>query len=442
MSKEAQYYTVSAINKYIEYKLSTDLNLKLVYIKGELSNCRFSKGHLYFILKDSESEMSGIIFASLASKLTFIPKDGMQVLIIGQISPYYKKGTYNLIVSEIKENGKGNLYQKFLETKERLESIGLFNKEHKKQIPMFSEKIGVITSSTGDALNDIVSTIERRFPLVNVYVYPALVQGQDAPKSLIKALNKVEKDNFVDVVIIARGGGSFEDLDCFNDETLAKAIYDFSIPIVSGVGHENDYTICDFVCDDRAPTPTGAAVKVTPDKESLYQTLNNVNHKLSILEKRIIDRKINDFELLSTNYYLKSLDNNLKPFSDKYDRLNARLLNNSPSNTLNQLDKTLESLNKRIELYNFEGRIEESKDKINLILNNIYKAIQKRLDKNTYEFNYLLDKLTLVNPLDIMKKGYTIVYKDNKLVSSSKEVDLNDELVINFHDGKKKVKVI
>lgn len=442
MNVEAKYYTVSAINNYIAYKLSTDVALKVVYVRGELSNVRSSKGHIYFVLKDSESELSGVIFSSVVSKLTFMPKDGMQVLIIGSVTPYPKKGSYNLIVNDIKENGKGYLYQKFLETKERLQAIGLFSQEHKKRIPMYSENIGIITSQTGDALNDIVSTINRRFPFVNIYLYPALVQGLDAPKSLIKALNKASLDKKADVIIIARGGGSFEDLNCFNDEILAKAIYEFDIPIVSGVGHENDYTICDFVCDDRAPTPTGAAVRVTPDKKELLEVLSNAQHKLSILINKIIDRKNSDFNLLQGNYYIKSFDNTLKRFTDDFNNLVYNLKANSPINILNNLDNKLSSLSKRLELVNLPQQIEDRKNEIDLLCNNIYKSYIKKMELASKDFAYILDKLSLVNPLNIMKKGYTIVYKNEKVITSSKDIKENDELLINFYDGKHKVKVI
>ncbi len=442
MNVESKYYTVSAINNYIAYKLSTDVALKVVYVRGELSNVRVSKGHIYFVLKDSESELSGIIFANIASKLTFMPKDGMQVLIIGSVTPYSKKGTYNLLVNEIKENGKGYLYQKFLETKERLESIGLFSPDHKKRIPMYSENIGIITSQTGDALNDIVSTINKRFPLVSIYLYPALVQGPDAPKSLIKALNKASLEKKVDVVIIARGGGSFEDLNCFNDEILAKAIYEFDIPIVSGVGHENDYTICDFVCDDRAPTPTGAAVKVTPDKTVLFQTIDNVKHKLSILMRKVYEKKLNDYNILQSNYYIKSFDNTLKRFNEEFEKLVFNLKTNSPINVLNNFDSKLNNLFKRLELVNLLKQIENRKNEIDLLCNNIYKSYTKKIELASKDFEYLLDKLSLVNPLNIMKKGYTIVYKDEKVITSSKDVFENDELIVNFYDGKHKVKVI
>ena len=270
---EQKYLTVSALNRYIAYKIDSDVALRTIYIKGEVSNARISKGHLYFVLKDEESEINAIIFSNILRNSSYIPIDGAKVLITGSISSYSKKGTYNLLVSKISEFGQGLIYQQFLELKTKLEKEGLFSIEHKKKLPAFPERIGVITSETGDALQDIRSTISNRYPITKVVLYKALVQGNDAPESLIKALKKADYDNLCDVLIIARGGGSIEDLNCFNDEELARTIYNLNTPIVSGVGHENDYTICDFVCDDRAPTPTGAAVRVTPDKNIIFQDI-------------------------------------------------------------------------------------------------------------------------------------------------------------------------
>lgn len=442
MHDENKYYTVSAITNYISYKISTDVALKLVYIKGEMSNVRYSKGHLYFVLKDTEAEISSIIFANVASKLKFSPKDGMKVLITGSITPYSKRGTYNLIVNEIIEFGEGYLYQKFLESKDRLEKLGLFSPEHKKQIPAFSKNIGVITSSTGDAINDILSTINKRFPLVTVYVYPALVQGPDAPKSLIKALNKVEKDNLVDVVIIARGGGSFEDLNCFNDENLAKTIYDFSLPIVSGVGHENDYTICDFVCDDRAPTPTGAAVKVTPDKFSLFEQLDTKKQKISILINQKINLYTQQLMFLNNNYYLKNFNNVILSFETKHKELLNKLELNSPLTKINNSYDNVMNIISRIKAYNIVNKINELEKQINQNESNIYKCMNNYLDKLNSNFYNSLDKLILVNPLNIMKKGYAVVYKDKNVISSSKDINEDDILDVHFYDGNKKVKVI
>ena len=246
-----KYLTVSALNKYLYYKFDNDLNLRNIYLKAEISNIRLSKGILYFVLKDNESEIDGLIYSQILQKLKFEPKDGMTVLVSGKVGLYVKRGTYAITVSEIEQVGLGEAYLKFQYLKEKLLKEGLFDEDKKLPIPRFNERIGVITSGTGDAVHDIVSTIKRRFPLSQIVFYPAIVQGEDAPHSLIKAIKKANEEKLANVLIIARGGGTIEDLSCFNDEDLARAIFNSSIPTISGVGHEADFTICDFVSSRR-----------------------------------------------------------------------------------------------------------------------------------------------------------------------------------------------
>ena len=434
---EIKYLTVSALNRYIAYKIDSDVALKVVYIKGEVSNARVSKGHLYFVLKDEESEISAIIFQNVLRNLKYTPVDGAKVLICGSVTSYAKRGGYNLIVSAIQEFGQGLIYQQFLELKNRLEKEGLFDVSHKKKIPEYPESIGVITSDTGDALQDILSTIKRRYPIAKVYLYKALVQGVDAPKSLIEALTRADYDKLCDVLIIARGGGSIEDLSCFNDEELAHTIYDLSTPIVSGVGHENDYTICDFVSDDRAPTPTGAAVRVTPDQAMIIDNLNLTKEKLKNTFATFISNLNINYQNLINNHYFKNfdaiLDQRIKDLQYLIEKLNSF----SPVSIINSYEVELNSLLKRISLYDLPGKIDKmisdlDKDKSDLnrnYLNNI-----KRYENS---FCGALDKLILVNPLNIMKKGYTLVYRDNELITSSKSLEKDDEIDIVFHDGKR-----
>ena len=415
---EIKYLTVSALNRYIAYKIDSDVALKVVYIKGEVSNARISKGHLYFVLKDEESEISAIIFQNVLRNSKYIPVDGAKVLICGSVTSYAKRGGYNLIVSSIQEFGQGLIYQQFLELKKKLDDEGLFDIAHKKKIPQFPETIGVITSETGDALQDILSTINRRYPIAKVLIYKALVQGSDAPLSLINALKRADNDHLCDVLIIARGGGSIEDLSCFNDESLARTIYDLNTPIVSGVGHENDYTICDFVADDRAPTPTGAAVRVTPDKNGVIEYINVSKQKLIDSFNNLLIKLQNDLDIIRNNYYLKNFGNVI---DDKYKELNHlvdKLRSYSPLNVINRYD---------VELNNNMT-----------LLNKNYLNVLNRLENN---FDKSLDKLILVNPLNIMKKGYTLVYKDDKLITSSKELKKNDDIDIIFHDGKVKANI-
>ena len=438
---EIKYLTVSALNRYIAYKLDSDIALKVVYIKGEVSNARVSKGHLYFVLKDEESEISAIIFQNVLRNLKYLPKDGAKVLICGSVTSYAKKGGYNLIVSSIQEFGQGLIYQQFLELKEKLEKEGLFDSAHKKKIPEYPERIAVVTSDTGDALQDILSTIKRRYPIAKVFLYQALVQGADAPKSLIAAFKKVDSDNLAEVVIIARGGGSIEDLSCFNDEELARTIYDLNMPIVSGVGHENDYTICDFVSDDRAPTPTGAAVRVTPDKAIILENIKANIDKLKSAYNQNINNYQNKLELLTNNHYFKNFGDLLEEKTKEVNHLIDKLNSFSPNNVIIRYEDELKALSKRLELYNFSKKIDDLSNDLDnnvLMLKRNYLNIINNLE-NSYDKS--LDKLILVNPLNIMKKGYTLVYKDDVLITKSKELKKDDIVDIVFHDGKVKANI-
>ena len=409
---EKKYLTVSALNRYIAYKIDSDFALKTVYIKGEISNARFSKGHLYFVLKDDESEISAIMFSSIAQNLNFVPEDGLKVLICASVNCYVKKGTYNLIVNKMEEYGKGLIYQRFIELKNKLEGLGLFDPEHKKAIPQYPKCIGVITSNNGDAIKDILSTIQKRYPLCEVRIYNALVQGPDAPASLINAIKLANSENLCDTLIIGRGGGAIEDLDCFNDPDLAYAIYDSNIPMISGVGHENDFTICDFVSDLRAPTPTGAAVAATQDRNMIIENINNLIVQLNSHYKHVLIYEFN-----------------------RYSNLNTLLKANSPQNKIEKNELELNNLNKILSLYNLENRIDLLKDNVielNNYLNNHYTNYLKHQEKN---FSSIFDKLILVNPLNIMQKGYTLIYKDDNLIKTSKELKSNDDITIKFNDG-------
>ena len=294
-----KYLTVAALNKYLYYKFDNDLNLRDIYLKAEISNIRLSKGILYFVLKDNESEISGLMYGQTLQKLKFKPTDGMTVLVNGRVTLYPKRGTYNITVFEMDQVGLGEAYLNFIQLKEKLLKEGLFDEDKKLPIKRFNQTIGIITSSTGDAVHDILSTIKRRFPLSEVLFYPAIVQGDDAPKSLINAIKKANFDKKADVLIIARGGGSLEDLSCFNDEELARTIFASSIPTISGVGHEADFTICDFVSSRRAPTPTGAAVIATPDQNELLTYIDNLvnrltyNYKQNFIDNRNWNNTIN-----------------------------------------------------------------------------------------------------------------------------------------------------
>ncbi len=456
--ENVKYYSVSAINRYIYHKFDVDVNLQEVYVKGEISNFKWSGKHCYFSLKDAESELSAMFFYPANTTLKFQPRDGMSVQIIGKIQVYQKRGTYSIVVRQMIEEGVGILYQQFLDLKEKLFKEGMFDEDKKLPIPEYPEKVAVITAPTGEAIRDIISTFNRRLPLAEIKLYPALVQGADAPADLIKALNKVYYDNEADVIIIGRGGGSFEDLACFNDERLARTLFASPIPTVSAIGHEGDYTICDFVSSFRAPTPTGAAMKLTKDKKDVIQMIDDTTYLLvSSMKHKLIndynnyDRLVNSHMLSRFDEYLNnfeekliSLNNHLRVLSpdkiaenleNKIDDLSNRLvvsMNNvlvNNENTLNHLNKRLRSeyitdliMKKEVEINNFE-------DKIFTLCDSLLKSESNKLEQ-------LIQKTILLNPFNVMLKGYSIVYHDGKVISDIKDINIKDNIEINVTNGK------
>lgn len=412
MNTDVKYLSVSALNKYLYYKFDNDLNLRSVYLKAEISNIRLSKGIYYFVLKDSESEISALMYESYASKLAFKLEDGMTVLVNGRVALYHKRGTYAITVAKMDAIGLGEAYLNFLKLKEKLMNEGLFNEEYKKQIKVFNHKIALITSKTGDAMHDVISTINKRYPLAEVVLYPAIVQGADAPASLIKAIMLANIDATCDCIIIARGGGSIEDLSCFNDEGLARAIFDSNIPVISGVGHEADFTICDFVADRRAPTPTGAAVIASPDSEMLINDINSYEVKIKkCIKDKMIDL-INQYKNLSSSYVLRNF-----------------------GEYLNKFDIKLENYQKRLNLLSPLSKIDASIKELKLIDDKIISAYNLCLSTNEAILDNNINKLILLNPLNIMSKGYSVTMQNNKVIAKIEDVDKDLPLYTKVYGG-------
>ena len=407
-----KYLTVTALTKYIKYKLESDNNLKKVYLKGEISNFKVhSTGHFYFSIKDENSIIRAIMFNSNAKKLNFIPTEGMKILVTGTISVYPATGSYQIYVDDLIEDGIGNLYVAFEKLKEKLSKEGLFDPKYKKKIPKIPSKIGIVTAKTGAAVKDIISTIRRRFPLCETYLFPCLVQGENASEDI---RNKViQADQYqLDVLIVGRGGGSFEDLNCFNDEALARTIFACKTPIISAVGHEIDFTIADFVADMRAPTPTGAAEMAVPNKMDLLTHVNQLKIRL-------------DESIIKKLKYQKLV---LDSFTNSFVIKNPLLLY---QNKQQQLDLDIEKINKLI-LDNIERKkIKLDQFKNNYILNNPVILYQNYMK----ELNNFLEKLELLNPISVLKKGYSLTYYNGTILSSIKTVKKDDSLNIRLYDG-------
>ena len=458
-----QFVSVSAINRYINFKFEQDINLQEVYLQGEISNFKYSGKHCYFSLKDPYSEISAMFFYPANLDLRFKPVDGMSVQVSGKIQIYQKKGTYAIIVNKMAETGVGLLYQEYLDLKDKLQKEGLFDPEKKLPLPTYPEKVAIITAPTGEAINDIISTFNRRFPLVKLKLYPALVQGSDAPKDLIRALKKVYDDNDADAIIIGRGGGSFEDLSCFNDEALARMLFASKIPTVSAVGHEGDYTICDFVASFRAPTPTGAAMALSKDKQEVNDLLIDRSSRLKLAIKT---KLINNFQVWQNLINSYGLANFHKIIESKYlalENTNNILQKYSPmqliksiENNINECDLKLSNIiNNKITIANSEvnGYINRLKplliiSKVNNLGNQVNSLEEKitvlnnaLINHNESKLNNLIDKVVILNPFNIMNKGYSIVYKNDLIVSTIKDLNKGDDIFIKMVDGTIEAKV-
>ena len=412
------YITIYELNKYIKSVIDKDINLQTVYLKGEISNFKaHTRGHYYFTLKDNDSRINAIMFSSQVSKLKFNPADGMKVLVIGKISVYEATGAYQIYVTEMTEDGLGNLYVEFEKLKKKLSAEGLFDQSHKKKIPRMPKKIGIVTASTGAAIRDILTTIKRRYPICETILFPSLVQGENAKEDIVR---KIELANTydIDTLIVGRGGGSIEDLWPFNEEIVARAIYNSRVPVISAVGHEIDYTISDFVADLRAPTPTAAAELAVPDIETINTYLLNAKTRSYNSLVNLISTKKQNLSALLTSYILK------RP-SAMYEVKEQKL------------DYIIDSLNKTISNIIDNNRIRLFKSANSYVLTNpevLYKFKSQNLE-------HIISKLEVLNPMNTLLRGYAIVKKDNKVIDIDK-IKNDDIINIDIKNGKIDAKVV
>ncbi|WP_323711074.1 exodeoxyribonuclease VII large subunit [Mammaliicoccus lentus] len=435
-----KYLTVTAITKYIKYKFDQDPHLQNVFIKGEISNFkRHSSGHLYFALKDDKGVLSAMMFKSNANQLSFEPKEGDQVLIEGRIGVYESRGSYQIYVQTMQLDGIGLLYEKFEALKKELAEKGYFNADHKLSIPKYPKKIAVLTASTGAAIRDICSTLDKRYPLAEQVLISTLVQGKGAKDNIINNIKEADSMG-VDVIIVGRGGGSIEDLWSFNEKEVVEAIYNCSTPIISAVGHETDTTLSDFVSDVRAATPTQAAVIATPDINALYQLIQNARQYLTKHITQDIQREKQRLNQLSSYYKLKT----------------PSLLYDQETQLLDDYQKQLNrNLEQTILRYKHRMDILQNKLRIGPISNRVFQYRQD-FDRLKYEQNQLINRiltdkkqllanklvqLDTLSPTQTMLRGYSIIEKDDKIITSKDDLSVEDEITVNLKDGKIKANV-
>lgn len=428
-----QVLSVTDVNKYIKDLFTIDGFLNNVTVKGEISNLKIhGRGHLYFSLKDENSKINCVMF-NYAPKVSFELNDGMSVQVKGRVNVYEASGSYQIYVNEMTNDGVGNLYQLFEELKKRLNNEGLFDETHKQKLPRIPKKIGVITAPTGAAVKDIISTINKRYPLCEILIFPTLVQGDGAKENIVKMIEKANETD-VDLIILGRGGGSIEDLWAFNEEIVARSIYNSKIPIISAVGHEIDFTISDFVADLRAPTPTGAALMAVPDQYEIMRYLNEYKGRITNVLNNKLKRANEKLNATANSFILKNILSLYSPKEQKLDilidKLNG-LINNKISyntNKLNQLLIKIKGLNPSEKIdYNIE-KIKRLEKNLNNSMNNIIKFKSKELTNSQ-------TKIELLNPTNILDKGYSIIKINDKIIKSKNDVKISDNLDIILKDG-------
>lgn len=397
MKYENMAITVSELNSYIKDKIADDEYLNNVLIKGEISNFKnHYTGHMYFTLKDENSLIKCIMFKSYAQKLNFMPKDGMKVFVLGTVSVFERDGIYQIYVKAMQEDGVGILYKKYEELKQRLEEEGYFDESHKMKIPQMPKTIGVLTSQTGSVIRDIINVSTRRNPNVCIRLYPVPVQGEGAAEKIANGIRFMNEKNLADVLILARGGGSLEDLWPFNEEIVAHAIYNSKIPIISAVGHETDFSISDFVADLRAPTPSAAAELAVPD---IYE----VKQKISSYQDRLRMSLLKKVEIMKL----------------RYEKCMSSRVFKEPTRNINDNYLKIDTYVKRLE--------------------NIIKMKHKE-EKTKYV--ELVSKLDTLSPLKTLTRGYSIIESENKIVNSVKELKKGDKVNLRLKDGQKQAEIL
>ncbi len=389
--------TVEELNQYIKNKIDGDEVLNNVYVKGEISNCKLHyTGHIYFTLKDEKSLIKCVMFKSYTPHLTFIPKDGMKVFVLGSVSVFERDGVYQIYCKAMRQDGIGSLYEAYEKLKSKLELEGLFDESHKVKIPMYPKTIGVLTSSTGSVIRDIINVSTRRNPNVHIRLLPVPVQGPGACEKIAEGIRKMNEEKLADVLIVGRGGGSLEDLWPFNEEIVARAIYDSEIPIISAVGHETDFTIADFVSDLRAPTPSAGAELAVPNIQDVIYNIDSYNNRLKVELKRKIEIMKMRYEKCMTR----------RVFKEPLQRLNEKYM---------ILDSTIKG---------------------------IISSTKKNLESKKTEFLKTTTKIDALSPLKTLTRGYCITQKNSKIISKTNDLMVGDYINIKYIDGDADAKIL
>lgn len=431
-----QIFTISNLTKYLKRTFDNDETLQNIWIKGEISNFKkHSRGHMYFTIKDDQARIQAVMFAGSNRFLKFIPEDGMNIIVRGYVTVYEATGQYQVYVQEMQPDGVGNLYLAFEQLKQKLQMAGYFDDFYKKPLPKVPTEIGVVTSPTGAAVRDIITTLKRRFPIAKITLFPVLVQGSEAAYSIAKAIKQANETAGIDVLIVGRGGGSIEELWAFNEEIVAEAIFQSAIPIISAVGHETDTTIADFIADIRAATPTAAAELAVPHWEDLYEKVSQRKLRLQKAIAKQIEterKKLTNLQRAYAFRYPEQLVNqheqHLDRLIDDLQRSIKQLLERKKTVFL-QLEKDLQRNHPNSFLNRSTERLQRSEALLSQYVNTLKK-------EKEFQFKQLVTKLEALSPLKVMTRGYSLSYKDSgQIVKSISDVEIGDRITIKLKDG-------
>lgn len=429
------YLTVTALTKYIKHKFEADPYLERVFLTGEISNFRMRpNAHQYFSLKDDKAKISAIMFKGAFNKLKFQPEEGMKVLVIGRISLYEPGGSYQIYIEHMEPDGVGALYQALEKRKKALQEEGLFKESFKQPLVKYPKKIAVITSPSGAVVKDIITTTKRRYPIVQLVVFPTLVQGDKAADDIVKRIKEVDALGDFDTMIVGRGGGSIEDLWPFNEERVVRAIFESRTPTISSVGHETDVTLADLVADVRAATPTAAAELATPVlREEILKIKEKESRLIQGMDNQIKHKK-QKFDHLSESFVFKQPKRLYEAFSIQLDTLNRRL-EQSLNSEIKQKEKEFIQLVKRLETQNPKEDINLARQKVNYLNEKLTQSIDLTMKDKKRNLIQLMTNLDMLSPLQTMLRGYSYVTIDDQIIKSTNDVDVKQVVNIHLSDG-------
>ncbi|MDF9411886.1 exodeoxyribonuclease VII large subunit [Brevibacillus laterosporus] len=433
--KPAEVMSVAELNRYVKRMMEGDLRLADVWVRGEISNfTHHHSGHMYFTLKDKDSRLKIVMFASYNRFLTFIPKNGTKAIVRGSISVFERDGAYQLYARELQPDGIGALFLAFEQLKEKLQQEGLFASERKRALPRFPKTIGVVTSPTGAAIRDIITTIKRRYPQAKIMLAPAIVQGVEAPASIIRAIRHINQYQ-VDVMIVGRGGGSIEELWAFNDEAVARAIVASQIPIISAVGHETDYTIADFVADIRAATPTAAAELAVPHYLEWLERIKQLDHRLARALQTQLQEKRTHLQRLQQSYGLKNPLRRVEERRQRIDEITLRLSAMVKMKVVRKREQ-VSHVKKRLKQIRLERQVAEGRGQVNRMESQLTQYMKQKTERSRQAWLSLVQHLDALSPLRVMQRGFSLSYKDDTLIKSVEGIEVGDQLMIRYQDGK------